>query len=249
MRGDAQVAKRARDRTVRSTAGETASGSRTGEPSVTSAAIASGWRAARARARVPPRLCPIRIAGDRRRSASVCPSLVSSRPAQSALTRCRYAHPVATTAEPPRPTRSATRRRPGSPGSAGHPDGSLAAGHDGIDGPRAAWRAPSRIATLPEPALRRARAPSMPQPSPPEGYGARPRDPDPRTGAGRPGRLADLTAAGLGWPHGRRAEATRADPGTEPDLVAIHRGVSGRRGRHAALLQRGRRAAARDPVR
>ena len=57
--------------------GDTASGSRTGEPSVTSAATACGCRAARTRASVPPRLCPTTIAAKPYRSS----------PRRNALTR------------------------------------------------------------------------------------------------------------------------------------------------------------------
>ncbi len=80
----------ATERTSRRTGAETASGSSTGEPSVTKPVTRSGWRTARERASVPPRLCPITIAGAPASwtNASRWPrSRVIARSAQSTLSR------------------------------------------------------------------------------------------------------------------------------------------------------------------
>jgi hypothetical protein len=54
--GTPRSPRRATQRTVRSTDGETASESQTGDPSMTNPDTISGWRTASERARAPPRL-------------------------------------------------------------------------------------------------------------------------------------------------------------------------------------------------
>ena len=99
-------------RTVRSTCAATASGSHTGEPSITSAETCSGSRTASERASAPPRLCPIRNTGptglggasSQMRSRGVPPLARRSRrwrECRSSQTRCprRRSHPRMTDSE------------------------------------------------------------------------------------------------------------------------------------------------------
>ncbi len=79
---------RAIQRTVRSTRGETARPSTTGEPSIARPHTSSGWRTASTRASVPPRLCPTSATGEPHsaaKSASCASRRSTERPAQSTL--------------------------------------------------------------------------------------------------------------------------------------------------------------------
>ena len=82
--------RRATQRTVRSTGEDTAKPSRTGDPSITRPQTDSGSRTARARARAPPRLCPMSTTGRSQSLANSCRSIsrrVTIRSAQPTFAR------------------------------------------------------------------------------------------------------------------------------------------------------------------
>ena len=90
----------ATERTVRSTDGDTASWSSTGEPSVITAATRSGCLAASARASVPPRLWPMTTAGSSNASSTGAEPVELAAGAADVEADAAGAHLVAAAAEP-----------------------------------------------------------------------------------------------------------------------------------------------------